>query len=123
MTRPVLRAREWSGYTWDDPSEETLYGLLADLAPTHRFVVVERLDRRPRGHHYMQVYLNDDLSYRVEYREVGADRRFWAEVPRPSGLLAPQPVAGVLADWTAERPGWREALPWRPWSEEDDSDG
>lgn len=31
MTGPVLRARECCGRTWDDPSEETLHDLLADL--------------------------------------------------------------------------------------------
>ena len=89
MTGPLLRAREWCGRTWDDPSEETLHALLADLNLTHRFVVVERLGRRPRGHHSMRVHLNDDLSYRVEYREGGADRHFWAHVPRPPEMLAP----------------------------------
>lgn len=122
MTGPVLRARECCGRTWDDPSEETLHDLLADLNLTPRFVVVERLDRRPRGHHSMRVHLNDDLSYRVEYRGGGADRHFWAHVPRPPEMLASQPFAGILADWAAGRPGWRGALPRRPWSAEDDPD-
>lgn len=125
MTGPVLRAREWCGRTWDDPSEETLHALLADLNLAHRFVVVERLGRRPRGHHSMRVHLNDDLSYRVEYREGGADRHFWAHVPRPPEMLAPparRRDPGGLGGGAAGRPGWRGALPRRPWSAEDDPD-
>lgn len=70
MATPVLRAIEWDGTSWDDPSDEQLHDLLADMSLTWRFVVVQRLDLEPVGQHYMQVYLNDDLSYRVEYREV-----------------------------------------------------
>ncbi len=68
-----MRAIEWDGTSWDDPSDEHLHDLLADMSLTWRFVVVQRLDLEPVGQHYMQVYLNDDLSYRVEYREGGPD--------------------------------------------------
>ncbi|MER5804919.1 hypothetical protein [Streptomyces mirabilis] len=78
MATPVLRAIEWDGTSWDDPSDEQLHDLLADMSLTWRFVVVQRLDLEPVGQHYMQVYLNDDLSYRVEYREGGPDRHFHA---------------------------------------------
>ncbi|WFR71246.1 hypothetical protein P9209_18805 [Prescottella defluvii] len=51
------------------------------MSLTCRFVVVRRLDLEPAGQHYMQVYLNDDMSYDVEYREGGPDRHFQALVP------------------------------------------
>ncbi|MEW1721096.1 hypothetical protein [Streptomyces sp. NPDC093109] len=115
MTKPVLRATEWDGTSWDDPSEVQLHDLLADMNLRWRFVIVERLDLEPAGQHYMQVYLNDDLSYQVEYREGGPDRHFQAHVPREHELFSLEPVADVLQDWAFGRPGWREALPWVPW--------
>ncbi|AXG79733.1 hypothetical protein [Streptomyces paludis] len=115
MSVPMLRAIEWDGTSWDDPSEDKLHDLLADMSLTWRFVIVERHDLEPAGQHYMQVRLNDDLSYRVEYREGGPDRHFQAHVPCDHGAFAVEPVAVVLQDWAFGRPGWREALPWAPW--------
>ncbi|MEO3787603.1 hypothetical protein ABGB12_30120 [Actinocorallia sp. B10E7] len=116
MTTPVLRATEWDGTSWDDPSDEKLHDLLADMNLTWRFVIVTRLDLEPADQHYMQVHLNDDLSYTIEYREGGPDRHFQAEVPRGHELLGLEPVARVLQDWSRRRPGWREALSWSPLS-------
>ncbi|MDF6042257.1 hypothetical protein LRD69_08780 [Streptomyces sp. JH14] len=116
MATPTLRAIEWDGTSWDDPSEERLHDLLADMSLTWRFVIVKRLDLEPAGQHYMQVYLNDDLSYQVEYREGGPDKHFQATVPRRHEVFAVEPVAEVLQDWAYGRPRWREALPWVPWS-------
>ncbi|MFH9085176.1 hypothetical protein [Streptomyces sp. NPDC017673] len=107
MTAPVIRAIEWDGTAWDDPSADQLHDLLADMSLTWRFVIVERLDREPAGHHCMQVCLNDDLSYRVEYREGGPDRHFQARVPREHEVFAVEPVAEVVQAWAFERPGWR----------------
>jgi hypothetical protein len=114
MATPVLRAIEWDGTSWDDPSDDQLHDLLADMSLTWRFVVVERLDLEPTGQHYMQVYLNDDLSYQVEYRDGGPDKHFQAHVPRTHEAFAVEPVAELLQDWANSRPGWREALPWAP---------
>ncbi|MFF3782991.1 hypothetical protein [Streptomyces sp. NPDC001933] len=116
MATPVLQAVEADGTTWDDPSEEQLHDLLADMSLGCRFVIVRRLDLEPADQHYMQVYLNDDLSYQVEYREGGPDRHFQAWVPRGHELFAVKPVAEVLQGWACGRPGWREALSWAPWS-------
>ncbi|MGW3086158.1 hypothetical protein [Streptomyces sp. NPDC001108] len=116
MSSPMIRAVEATGKTWDDPSEEALHDLLADMSLTWRFVVVNRLGAEPAGQHYIQVYLNDDMSYQVEYREGGPDRHFQATVPRDQGPFSVEPVARVVQDWAAGRPGWREALPWAPWS-------
>ncbi|MEU7278774.1 hypothetical protein AB0A69_08380 [Streptomyces sp. NPDC045431] len=115
MTTPVVRAIEADGTAWDDPSEDRLHDLLADMNLTWRHVIVERLDREPEGQHYMQVYLNDDLSYQVEYREGGADRHFQAHVPRRHEVFALEPVAEVVRDWARGGKAWRTALPWTPW--------
>ena len=116
VTTPVVRVIEWSGKSWDDPSETDLHDLLADLDLTHRHLVVERLDLEPSGHHYMRVHLNDDLSHLVEYRDGGPDRHFQAQVPPQPDVIGVGPVAAVLADWAFGRQGWREALHWVPLS-------
>ncbi|MFD4612246.1 hypothetical protein ACFWOT_30080 [Streptomyces sp. NPDC058440] len=116
MAAPVLQAIEADGTTWDDPSEEQLHDLLADMSLRWRFVIVSRLDLEPVDQHYMQVYLNDDLSYQVEYRDGGPDRHFQAWVPREHEVFAVERVAEVLQGWAYGRPGWREALSWVPWS-------
>ncbi|MER5496382.1 MULTISPECIES: hypothetical protein [unclassified Streptomyces] len=121
MTTPVIRAVEADDTAWDDPSEDKLHDLLADMSLSHRFVVVNRLDAEPEGQHYMQVYLEDDLSYQVEYREGGPDRHFQAWMPRDRGDFSVEPVAKVVQDWAAGRPGWREAVVWLPWSPEESS--
>jgi hypothetical protein len=116
VTKPVARVIEWSGKSWDGPSEAALHALLADLDLAHRHLVVERLDLEPAGQHYMRVHLNDDLSHLVELREGGPERHFQALVPRQPDVIGVGPVAAVLADWAHDQPGWREALHWVPLS-------
>ncbi|WP_420082290.1 hypothetical protein ACN6AT_04885 [Streptomyces sp. JL4002] len=116
MATPVLQAVEADGTTWDDPSEDRLHDLLADMSLSSRFVVVRRLDAEPADQHYMQVYLNDDLSYQVEYREGGPDRHFQTWIARGPGVFTVEPAAEVLQGWAAGRPGWREEQTWVPWS-------
>ncbi len=115
MATPVLQAVEADGTTWDHPSEEQLHDLLADMSLGSRFVVVQRLDLKPVDQHYMQVYLNDDLSYQVEYREGGPDKHFQTWVPRTHEVFAVEPVAEVLQAWAFGRPGWRDRFTWVPW--------
>ncbi|MFF3323064.1 hypothetical protein [Streptomyces sp. NPDC002889] len=114
--KPLIRASEAGGRSIDDPSDEAVHDLLADMNLSWPFVIVERLDREPVDEHYMQVHLNGDLSYQVEYREGSADRHFQAHVPSQGDVIGPQPVARVISDWAHDRGGWREALPWTPWS-------
>jgi hypothetical protein len=111
MTR--VRATEAGGRVVDDPSEEQLFDLLADMNLANPFVVVERLDLKPAGQHYMQVYLLDDLSYQVEYREGHRKAHFQAYVERPPEVVGPGFVVGLIMDWAGDREGWREALPWK----------
>ncbi|MFJ6798091.1 hypothetical protein [Streptomyces sp. NPDC091268] len=114
MARTRLQAVEADGTSWDDPSEDQLHDVLADMNLSWRFVIVKRLDLTPDDQYYMQVYLNDDLSYQVEYREGGPEKHFQAHVPREHETFAVEPVAEVVQAWAFDRPGWREALPWTP---------
>ncbi|SCF72783.1 hypothetical protein [Streptomyces sp. Ncost-T10-10d] len=117
MTIPMLQALEADGTPWDDPTEEQLHDLLANMTLTWRFVIVRRLDLEPADQHYMQVHLNDDLSYQLEYREGGPDKHFQACFDtRDQGPFAVEPVAEVLRDWAFGRSSWRQALPWVPFT-------
>jgi len=116
MAGAVLRVTDASGRSMDDPTEEVLHDFLANMNLRWQFVIVDRLDREPVGQHYMQVHLNDDLSYDVEYREGGGDHHFQAHVPRQHEITGCEPVARILQDWAFDRPGWRDALQWEPWA-------
>ncbi|TDC25554.1 hypothetical protein E1265_06700 [Streptomyces sp. 8K308] len=113
MTRPI-RASESDGTTWDAPTDEQLHDLVADLNLRHRFLIVQRLDSPDPRQHYIQVYLEDDLSHTIEYREGGTDAHYTARIPRDPSPWAAEPVARVITSWAAGDATWRHALPWQP---------
>ncbi|GAA2974579.1 hypothetical protein GCM10010446_68530 [Streptomyces enissocaesilis] len=112
----MLQAVEADGATWDGPSEDQLHDVLADMNLACRFVIVRRLDSEPADQHYLQVFLHDDLSYQVEYREGGPARHFQTCVPRGQGVFTVEPASEVLQGWACRRSGWHEAHSWAPWS-------
>ncbi|MEV4329777.1 hypothetical protein AB0K02_04430 [Streptomyces sp. NPDC049597] len=116
MTKPepVIRAVEAGGRAVDDPTCVEVHDLLADMNLSHPYVIVERRDREPAGHHYMQVCLNDDFSYQVEYREGREELHFQAHVPAQGPVIGPEPVAKVIDDWMRDGDAWRTALAWTP---------
>ncbi|MFG2022938.1 hypothetical protein [Streptomyces sp. NPDC048825] len=114
MANPWLRAIEAGGRTVDNPTEEELHDLLADMNLRPRFVILGRLGLEPANQHYMQAYLNDDMSYQVEYREGSADKHYQAHVPKPPDMIGPEPIAKLMVDWAHDRQGWREVLKWVP---------
>ncbi|MCP3802378.1 hypothetical protein NLX83_24215 [Allokutzneria sp. A3M-2-11 16] len=124
MATPRIRATD-AGRTLDDPSEEQLHDLLADMNLRCNFVVVERLsaDPDPERVHYIQVALRAEPnygSYQVEYREGGPSDHFQTTVPRTSdwGSVYDRgfdKVVEVVCDWAAGRTNWRTALAWEPW--------
>ncbi len=82
MAKPRLRATDDGGRAVEDPTKDSLHDLLADMTLRNRFVVFVRLDLEPADQHYMQAYLNDDMTYQVEYREGSADKHFQAHYAR-----------------------------------------
>jgi hypothetical protein len=114
MAEPKLRATEAGGRVVDDPTEDELHDLLSEMNLRHRYVILERCDLEPRDQHYMQVYLNDDMSYQVEYRAGGPDQHYQSHIPTLPEVERPGPVVGLMMDWAHDRPGWREAVQWVP---------
>src|SRR5215475_11445358 len=110
MKLPTLRATEASGDSWDDPDEDKLRELVLERSPDNRFLIVERHDRTSLWQHYVQVYLAEDSTFDIEFREGGPQAHF-----RVRGVK-PGEAADVLARWSADENGWREALRWERWN-------
>jgi hypothetical protein len=95
-----------SGVTWDDPSEDLLFELLADLEHrVEQFFVVRRV-----GHDdvYMQILMQEDHSYLLEYRDGDASSHFGA-ISTDKRL-----VHEVLVKWAFLSSDFRSTLDWTP---------
>lgn len=105
---PVLRALMESGKTWDDPSEDLIFELLADVdRGEEQFIVLERTSD-PSGQTYAQSIRDEDGSYLVERRDGGPEAHF-----RLTSLTMREAHA-VLSAWAFEMPGWASNCDWRP---------
>jgi hypothetical protein len=111
MQLPRLRVTEANGDSWDDPEDDKIFDLVRDLGPDNRFLIVERHDRPSLWQHYMQVYLNDDSTFALEFRDGGPQAHYRAEV----GADARDLPAAIIVQWASDQTGWRDALPWKPW--------
>lgn len=119
----MLKIRATDGVrVLDDPSEEQLHDLLADMNLSCNIVIVERLGSNPVAcDDFIQVMLNSDPnygSYLVEYREGGPAAHFQTIVLRDSdwdSILDSgfEQVVRVVCDWAAGNHSWRSALPWK----------
>jgi hypothetical protein len=114
MKLPTLRATEANGDSWDDPETDKLRELVLGLTAGNRFLVVERHDRTTLWQHYVQVYLNDDGTYDIEFREGGPHAHFRAK------RVKPDEAADSVLGWSADEGGWREAQTWEAFDPADD---
>ena len=106
--RPILRAIPEAGRTWEDPSEDLLFMLLADVeAGEGTFLIVERTTD-PTGHTYAQALRRGDGSYIVEHREGDAEHHY--------GTVAPDMRSAhrLLTGWAFKLPGWKDRATWSP---------
>jgi hypothetical protein len=107
------RASNERGEAIEGPTSEDIRTLLSGLTYANRFVIVERLDVE-NDEHYMQAYLEDNGTYRLEYREGAADTHF--QTSRVSLGL----VFQTFTKWLYRLPGWRDSFTWRSWPGESD---
>lgn len=106
MTTPLLRALSESGASHDDPSEELLFDLLAEVeAGEGTFLIVERA-ADPSGQTYAQALRHDDGSYLVEYRAGGPKRHFQTQAADVRAAHR------LLTGWAFGVPGWDTAYEW-----------
>lgn len=119
----MLKVRATDGVrVLDDPSEEQLHDLLADMNLSCNIVMVERLGSNPVADYndFIQVMLNADPnygSYLVEYSE-GLVTHFQTTVLRDSDWdsihdYGFEQVVRVICDCAAGNQAWRSALPWK----------
>jgi hypothetical protein len=118
---PVIRVHDGSGASVDDPSGDTVSDMIADMSLNCRYVIVDRLDREPADSHYFQVWLEDDLSYRLEYRDGDRHRHYAARLPAAIVATHGQ-VARLVESWISDGGAWRTELPWMPLSDFDASE-
>jgi hypothetical protein len=105
---PTLRARTEAGQLWDDPSEDLLFELLADIEDGEgSFLIVERT-ADPTSQTYAQALRRDDGSYIVEYRDGSADRHYGTVV------VDMRAAHKLLTGWAFQISGWRQDTQWTP---------
>lgn len=108
MAAKAFRAETASGRAYDAPTGALLLRLLGELGPGNQFLIVDRLDAT-NDQHYMQVYLETDGTFVIEYRAGAADHHYEAVT---ADL---RDVHTVLTGWATDAPGWRDACTWRRW--------
>lgn len=107
MTAPVLRAINEAGDSYDDPSEDLLYDLLAELDADNRYVIVEQLDA-PNDQYYVQALRTEDGPWVVEYRQGDLHSHRTAE------STDMRTVHRILTGWAFRLPSWSDGVQWRP---------
>ncbi|WP_143230803.1 DUF2199 domain-containing protein [Actinosynnema sp. ALI-1.44] len=118
MAQRILVRVEGMEQAWADPSEEQLFDLISELNLRNQYMIVDRVGA-PNDQYYIQLRISDELDfYDIEYRDGSPDTHFTAVVDRDNEFAAQELVSRVITQWAFERDGWREALPWRPWTPE-----
>ena len=100
----------------DAPTVEQVYDMLDGLALDCRFVLAERSDRAPSDQHFIQVYLEDDLSTALEYREGDEAHHFGAHLAPETAI---ETLTGIVWSWIVEDGAWRAAIDWLPLEQHD----
>jgi hypothetical protein len=114
LKKKQIQVTTFTGDILHNPDDDKLYDLLSEMSPNH-FVIVDSLDDLDKkGDYYMQVYLNDDMSCLMEYREGGPKTHFQALVPAPFEFYGHDTVTKVLLDWIRNGDAWRTYLSWKP---------
>jgi hypothetical protein len=106
MHPPILRAVSESGEAWDDPSEDLLFELLADVDHGKAdFLIVERVSD-PSGQTYAQSLRRDDGRYAVEWRDGSLERHYTTVAADMREAHA------LLTGWAFEIEGWDRGRAW-----------
>jgi hypothetical protein len=112
MGQAITQVEDAAGERIDNPSERQLHDMLSHMNLRWRYVILSRYDKKPADQHYIQVYLNDDFSYHLEYRDGGPDRHFQTLIPAQPDPIGCEPVARVMYGWATDRPDWKGGLTW-----------
>ncbi|MFI1279441.1 hypothetical protein ACH4U5_01525 [Streptomyces sp. NPDC020858] len=102
----MLRARDEHGRLVGNPKPSALSRMVANLGRGNAFVIVERVDDGADGDWYVQVWLRDDNTYQLEFREGTAAEHYQTRTISQDGVIA------ALSGWAEGRPDWKDAFMW-----------
>ncbi|WP_051717071.1 hypothetical protein [Streptomyces sp. NRRL F-5727] len=69
-------------------------------------MIVEQVDDEATGDWYVQVWLRDDNTYQLEFRDGTAAEHYQTRT------ISQEKVIVALSGWAKERPGWKVAFMW-----------
>jgi hypothetical protein len=105
--QPILRALNEAGETYDDPSEDLLFELLADLREGNSFLIIERVESgRGLDNYYMQTVIGGSGRFALEYREGPKESHYRTDVD------SMRTVHAAVTKWAFDVPGWKDGLAW-----------
>ena len=80
--------------------------MVANLGRGNAFVIVERVDDEAAGDWYVQVWLRDDNTYQLEFRDGTAAEHYQTRT------VSQEKVIVALSGWANECPDWKDAFMW-----------
>ncbi|WP_374772228.1 hypothetical protein OG756_02970 [Streptomyces sp. NBC_01310] len=102
----MLRARDERGRLVGNPKPSALSRMVANLGRGNAVVIVERVDDGADGDWYVQVWLRDDNTYQLEFREGTAAEHYQTRT------ISQERVIAALSGWAEGRPDWKDAFMW-----------
>ncbi|MFD7554621.1 MULTISPECIES: hypothetical protein [unclassified Streptomyces] len=102
----MLRARDEHGRQMRNPGPTALSRLVANLGRGNAFVIVERFDDEADDDWYVQVWLRDDNTYQLEFRDGTAAEH------HQTRTISQEKVIAALSGWAGGRPEWKDAFMW-----------
>ncbi|GAA2403536.1 hypothetical protein GCM10010420_33480 [Streptomyces glaucosporus] len=102
-----ITVRTESGRRYVRPTAEEFAGLFRRIGGRgDNFLVVQRIPDLPEV--FAQVWHETGGGYRLEHRDGGPDRHFWAT------LDGPEPVIAAMTGWARREEGWDVGPDWTP---------
>ncbi|GAA0612109.1 hypothetical protein GCM10010394_47410 [Streptomyces crystallinus] len=89
-----------------NPKPSALSQMVANLGRGNAFVIVECLDDEAAGDWYVQVWLRDDNTYQLEFRDGTAAEHYQTRT------ISQEKVITALSGWAEGRPEWKDAFMW-----------
>ncbi|MFJ1758365.1 hypothetical protein [Kitasatospora sp. NPDC088134] len=102
----MLVATNEAGLRVRKPSKPAMSTMVANLRRGNAFLIVERVSEESDANRYVQVWLRDDNTYQLEYRDGSA-----AEHYRTRTISQEKAITAVLG-WASGDPSWTDAFMW-----------
>ncbi|MGW8779483.1 hypothetical protein ACWGNM_15635 [Streptomyces sp. NPDC055796] len=102
----MLQASDERGRRVRNPKASALSQMVANLGRGNAFVVVEKVDDEADGDWYVQVWLRDDNTYQLEFRDGTAAEHYQTRT------ISQEKVIAALSGWAEGDPEWKDAFMW-----------